>query len=106
MVDGDKSELIPVVSGEPQGSVLGPLLIILYTSEMFELAENRRYVPMQMTPHYWQPADRLAVAASIIRDLASNQVRCNHWCIIMNLNKTKALVISRSRTVNLDCESS
>ena len=25
---------------------------------------------------------------------------CNHWCIILNPNKTKALVVSRSRTVS------
>ena len=43
LVDGATSELIPIVSGMPQGSVLGPLLFVFYTSEMFELVENRLY---------------------------------------------------------------
>ena len=44
VVDGATIEWIPIVSGVPQGSVFGTLLFILYTSEIFELVENRKYV--------------------------------------------------------------
>ena len=43
IVDCVTSERIPIVSSVPQGSVLGSLLFMLYTSEMFELVENRLY---------------------------------------------------------------
>ena len=41
MVYGCRSKLVNVVSGVPQFSVLGPLLFLLYTSELFYILENK-----------------------------------------------------------------
>ena len=52
LVDGCRSKLVNVVSGVPQGSVMGPLLFFLYTSELFSVLENSLLV-MLTTPLLW-----------------------------------------------------
>ena len=47
-----------------------------------------------------QASDRPAAAASLNRDLERIQEWRNYCCIILNPNKTTALVVSLSRTVN------
>ena len=48
MVDGCRSKLVNVVSGVAQVSVLGTLLFLLYTLELFSILENKLigYTPL------------------------------------------------------------
>ena len=70
---------------------------------MFELVKNRLLFcadDSTLLAVIHESADRAAIAASLKRDLARIQEWCNHWCKILNPNKTKALIVSRSRTVS------
>ena len=73
-VDGCRSKLVDVVSRVPQGSVLGPLLFLLYNSKLFSILENMLIgyahdsTLMVVVP---SPGVRVTVAESLIRDLAA-----------------------------------
>ena len=72
LVDGCRSKLVNVVSAVPQGSVLGLLLFLQYTSELFSILENKLIgfaddsTLMAVVP---SPGARVTVAESLNRDL-------------------------------------
>ena len=72
VVDGCRSKLVNVVSGVPQGSVLGLLFFLLYTAELLSVVENKLYgyadysTLVAVVP---SPGERVAVSESMKRDL-------------------------------------
>ena len=86
-VDGCHSKLVNIVSGAPQGSVFGPMLFLLYTSELFNIPENKLIcyaddsTLIAVVP---SSSVRVKVAESLNRDF----VRMNAWCDLwgMKLN--------------------
>ena len=83
MVDSCLSKLINVVSGVPLGSVLGPLLLVLYTSELFSILEKKLigYVDVStLIAVVPSPGVRVTVAESLSRDLVKvSEWWCDLW---------------------------
>ena len=105
VVDGKFSSMVDVVSGVPQGSVLGPVLFTLYTSDMWQNLENDLLAYADDTSLYSvipSPNHRVEVAASLNRDLDTISTSCTHWGMSLNARKTHSIIFSRSRTLNPD----
>ena len=88
----------------PQGSVLGQLLFLLYTSELLSILENKLigYADysnlMAVVP---SPGTRVTVAESLNRDLVRVNAWCDLWGMKLNARKTKTMIVSRSCTMHL-----
>ena len=93
----------PVISGVPQGSVLGSLLFLIYTADLGCNLENKlvQYADdSTLMCSVRSPDDRVAASDSLCRDLRKIQQWCKRWGMKLNAKKTKNLIVSRSRTVN------
>ena len=90
------------MSGVPQGSVLGPLSFLLYTSELFSILENKlvgyadNSTLMAVVP---SPGARVTVAEFLNRDLVRVNAWFDLWGMKLNASKTKTMIVSRSRTM-------
>ena len=100
MVDGCRRKLVNVVSGVPQGSVLGPLLFLLYTSELFSILENKLIgYADDSTLIVPSSGVKVTVAESLSRDLLKVSEWSDLWGMKLDASKTKTMIVSRSSTV-------
>ena len=102
-MDGCRSKLVNVVSGVPQGSVLGLQLFLLYTAELFSIVENKLYGyadDSTLVAVVSFPGERVAVSESMNRDLNRVSVWCNLWLMKLNASKTNTMLVSWSLTVH------
>jgi hypothetical protein len=104
MVGGSKSKYMDVCAGVPQGSVLGPVLFLVFFDSLFDLVENNLSVFADDST-LWAPIaskeDRAAVAASLNRDLVKIRAWAKAWLVTHNHTKTELLTVSRKTDLNL-----
>ena len=85
----------------PQISILGPLLFVLYTSQLFHIVNNHMVNHADDTAIYAfipRPLSRHQVIESLNQDLVAIHSWCLKWQMRLNTKKTTSMVVSLSCT--------
>ena len=100
------SEPLPVVSGVPQGSILGPLLFSIYTNDLPSVPQkcsSQSYVDDTKLTISFQLKDKLDAITNIKDDLLKISKWCSNNFLLLNPGKTKLMVFgSRQLRAKLD----
>ena len=96
VLDGESSNEVPVTSGVPQGSVLGPLLFLLYINDLPENIQSQLRLFAEDTAVYLTVSG-LQDSQVLQSDLDSLQCWERIWDIEFNPSKCQVLHITRSR---------
>ena len=103
MVDCCRSNLVNVVSGVTEASVLCPLLFLVFTLDFFFILEYKLigYADdFALIVVVSFPVVRITVAKSHNRYLDKVNKWCNLCGIKLNVSKTKTMIVSKSRTMH------
>ena len=100
-INSTLSEKIPVVSGVPQGSILGPLLFSIYVNDLPSAAKNcssESYV--DDTKLFL--SFRINDSNTALTDLHEDLIRMRNWCfdnlLLLNPDKTASSCSERSKS--------
>ncbi len=103
IVGGRSSRKSPIISGVPQGSVLGPTLFLIFAKDIAENLENTMISyadDCTLFSTITSPRQRLHCAASLQRDLNKLASWAENWKLNFNASKTQSIIISRPRTTD------
>ncbi len=95
IIEGENSDWKPVKAGVPQGSVLGPLLFLIYINDIVNVVESQVKLFADDTSLFIIVEDPISAANSLNSDLTNISDWSRQWLVNFNPAKTECLLISR-----------
>ncbi len=95
IIEGQSSTWKPIKAGVPQGSVLGPLLFLIYINDIINNVDSQVKLFADDTSLFIIVEDPVTAAKSLNSDLNSISSWSNQWLVNFNPAKTECLLISR-----------
>ena len=99
VVNGEISETLPVISGVPQGSVIGPLLFLIYIDDVLRvpLSEGSRLTVYADDMLLYKPISCQEDFAALQNDIDKLESWTTTNLLQFNTSKCKYMVVSRKR---------
>ena len=101
-IDGTDSKTRHMKYGVPQGSILGPLLFIIYINDIPNVSQIANFIMYADDANIIITGDDIAEVDVLLRELCKillKWVDSNGLCL--NLKKTKYMIFTRSRNIEL-----
>ena len=95
---GKTSNLLPVISGVPQGSILGPLMFLIYVNDLDTVSVSSSIALFADDTKCHRPVLNIDDGRLLQEDLDRITLWCQDWT--MDLNQSKCTVMSITRNVS------
>lgn len=92
----DFSDWVSVLSGVPQGSVLGPLLFLLFINDLPQWIKNSMLLLFADNTKVYRKISKNNEEILLQRDLDSLVAWTKEWCLKFNVDKCKVMRVAHT----------
>ena len=97
VIQSAESNYLPLSAGVPQGSVLGPLLFLIYVNDITDSLLSLTRLYADDSSLYYSATSLKDIEGIINQDLKSVSSWAKQWLVDFNPNKTEAVIFSNKK---------